>query len=97
MISSQPWEIHYKSNSQVGANIAEHAMVSLTEMATRNPTIVTNGTVPYLGSHLNVQWQSFVPLLACIVAADTMVVALSFVAIRYDPYAGSHGSSVIRQ
>ncbi|KAL8666575.1 MAG: hypothetical protein Q9202_001373 [Teloschistes flavicans] len=83
--SGQPWEIHGKSNSQVGANIAEHAMVSLTEMATRNPTIVTNGTVPYLGSHLNVQWQSFVPLLACIVAADTMVVALSFIAIRYDP------------
>ncbi|KAI9701070.1 MAG: hypothetical protein M1836_001739 [Candelina mexicana] len=48
-----PWNIHNgTSNSDVGANIAEHAIVSLAEMLANNPTIKTPGRVPYLGSKL---------------------------------------------
>ena len=72
-----PWEVHYRGASRVGANIAEHAIVSLAQMVERNPQILTPGLVPYLGSKLSVRWKYFEALLACIFAMDTLLLALS--------------------
>lgn len=44
------------SKSGVGANIAEHAILSLAEMLANNPTIQMPGMLPYLGSKLNVNY-----------------------------------------
>ncbi|KAL9125461.1 MAG: hypothetical protein Q9217_005336 [Psora testacea] len=55
------------SNGDVGAKIAEHAIVSLAEMLANNPKIQTPGMVPYLGSKLKVDWQSFAALMAGII------------------------------
>lgn len=46
-------------------------------MVERNPTIMTPGLVPYLGSKLSVRWKYFITLLACIIAVDTLLIALS--------------------
>ena len=72
-----PWEVHKHGASRVGANIAEHAIVSLAQMVERNPQILTPGLVPYLGSKLSVRWKYFVALLACMFAVDTLLLALS--------------------
>ena len=86
--SSHPWEIHDlhdQTNSRVGANMAEHAIVSLAEMVARNPPISTNGTVPYLGTELSVRWKYFEALMASIVAVNFLVIALSSLAIKFAP------------
>ena len=72
-IFSHPWEVHFKKNSRVGANIAEHTIVSLTEMVARNSPMQMNGTVPHLGSKLSVNWYFFGFLLAFIVVVDSLV------------------------
>lgn len=74
---SHPWEIHGHGASRAGANIAEHAIVSLAQMVERNPRILTPGLVPYLGSKLSVRWKYFIALLACMLAIDTLLLALS--------------------
>ena len=50
------YEIHYKSPDEVGANMAEFAMKSLTTMINNNPPIQANGSLPHLGSRLTVVW-----------------------------------------
>ena len=48
-------------------------------MVNKNPPIYINGTVPYLGSRLSVQWGPFVAILVCIVATHFVVFALTYI------------------
>ena len=73
-----PWEIHHHDNARVGANIAEHAIVSLAEMVLRNEPILIPGSVPNLGSKLSVKWKYFEALLAGILAVDAFMLGLTF-------------------
>lgn len=75
---SHPWEVHHQNQSRVGANVAEHTIVSLMQMVNRNPTIQIPGMVPHLGSKLSVRWKYFEALLASLFAVDTLLVILSF-------------------
>ena len=54
-------------------------------MVARNPPIQMDGNVPHLGSKLSVKWKYFEALLACIVAVDSLVIALSYLAIKSAP------------
>lgn len=71
------WEVHFQNASRVGANIAEHAIVSLAQMVERNRPIHLPGLVPYLGSKLSVRWKYFIALLSCLFAVDTLLILLS--------------------
>lgn len=75
---SHPWEIHNQNQSRVGANVAEHAIVSLAQLVNRNPTMEIPGMVPYLGSKLSVRWKYFEVLLACMFAVDSLLIVLSY-------------------
>lgn len=48
-------------------------------MVERNPTILTPGLVPHLGSQLSVRWKYFITLLVCIFAVDTFLILLSII------------------
>lgn len=61
----------------MGANIAEHAIISLKVMVARNLQIEMNGTVPYLGTRLSVKWKFLLPLLMCMIAVDGVVIGLA--------------------
>ena len=65
--------------------MAEHAIVSLAQMVERNPSIRTPGMVPYLGSKISVRWAYFEALMASIVAVDSLIVVLSYIAIKTAP------------
>ncbi|KAG8531175.1 uncharacterized protein KY384_004533 [Bacidia gigantensis] len=77
-----PWEIHGQSPRKVGANMAQSAIGAISTMVDLNPQIRIAGTVPYLGSRVIVKWKYFEALMACIVAAHSVVVALNYVAIK---------------
>ena len=67
---SSAWEIHFQDangtdSDKVSANIAEFAIGSISMMAYFNPRIsVPNSSVPYLGSHLTIQWPYVIALFA---------------------------------
>lgn len=61
------YEIHGLAPDAIGGKMAKFALHSLATMVLRNPPIRIRGSVPYLGSRLNVYWQYFIPLLSCIV------------------------------
>ena len=65
--------------------MAEHAIVSLAQMVSRNPSIQTPGQVPHLGSKVSVRWAYFEALMATIVAVDTLIIAFSYLAIKRAP------------
>lgn len=67
------WEIHWHSPDEVGANMAKFALHSLATMVLRNQGIRIPGSVPYLGSRLNVYWRYFIPLLSCIVGVHFLL------------------------
>ena len=69
------------SNSDVGANIAEHAIVSLAEMMANNLTVQRPGLVPYLGTKLMVDWRYFAALMASIIVCDSLATVLGLMAI----------------
>ena len=79
---SSPWEVHYQSREKVGSNMAKFAMGSLSTMVSRNPKILIDGTVPYLGSRLSIAWGSFSALLACIVAIHLAVFGVTYLVAR---------------
>ena len=80
------WDIEEStSNSDVGAKIAEHAIVSLSEMLANNPRIQRPGSVPYLGSTLKLNWVYFVALMVLILAFDSLASILGLVAICNNP------------
>ena len=58
--------------------MAEFAIGSLSTMVTKNPPMLINGTVPYLGSRLLVGWKALEAILACIVATHFAVFALTY-------------------
>ncbi|KAG8527180.1 uncharacterized protein KY384_008610 [Bacidia gigantensis] len=83
---SHPWNIENDaSNAAVGANIAEHAIVSLAEMMANNPTTKARGKVPYLGTRLKVDWRSFAALMVGIIVYDSLTSVLGLMAIWKDP------------
>ena len=78
-----PWEIHYKDDDTVGANMAEFAIGSISHMASRNPFNVSfTGHLPHLGQSINVHWQSAIPLLAAIVAGHFLLYAAAVMVSR---------------
>jgi hypothetical protein len=62
-----PWEIHLDQPvDSVGANMAEFAIGSLSTMASKNPRIQLEGSVPHIGSRIVVSWRYLIALFACI-------------------------------
>ena len=78
------WESHFKEADQVGADMAEFAIASISTMASRNPQIQVEGLVPYLGSHLEVKYYYLIPLLAGIIGAHLMLFLLNIYATQVD-------------
>ena len=81
--------MHFKDADGVGANMAEFAIGSISTMATKNPRISMQGTVPYLGSRLKVLWGYAIPLLVSIAGVHlalfvTVVYASRVVVIKGD-------------
>lgn len=76
--------MHFKDPDQVGANMAEFAIGSISTMATRNPQIQVNGSVPYLGSHVEVKWYYLIPLVAGISGTHLALFLLNVRAIKVD-------------
>ena len=74
------WETHFKEPDEVGANMAEFAIGSISSMAYRNPLIPVNSQVPYLGSHIEVKWYYLIPLLAGISGAHLALFLLNIYA-----------------
>jgi hypothetical protein len=54
-------------------------------MLANNPKIKTPGTVPYLGSKLNVDWRSFAILVVAIIVCDSLASVLGLTAIWKSP------------
>ena len=79
-VSSHPWEVHGHNASKVGANMAEAALGSLATMVYKNPRINITGTVPYLGSKLNVRVKYFYSLLIVILVVHTIVFVSAYLA-----------------
>lgn len=53
--SRSAWEVHYKDTDEVGADMAEFTIGSISTMArTNRQTQFDSSVVPYLGSHLEV-------------------------------------------
>ena len=70
--------MHWKTPEDVGANMAEFALVSLATMAERNPNIKVPGLVPYLGAKLTVDWISIGVLCGVIAGLHLVLLALAF-------------------
>ena len=58
--------------------MALFAIGSLYTMVAENDPIYIEGTVPYLGSKVNVKWGPFIAILICIVATHGVVFALTY-------------------
>ena len=69
----------------MGAKIAEHAIVSLSEMLANNPTIQRPGKVAYLGSQLKLNWLRFIVLMVSILVFGSLASLLGLVAIWRGP------------
>ena len=80
MFSRLHWEVHFKDPDEVGADMVEFAIGSISTMAYRNPTIQVNGKVPYLGSPIEVKWFYLIPLLAGISGAHMALFMLNIYA-----------------
>jgi hypothetical protein len=76
------WEIHYKDPDAIGANMAEFAIGSLSTLATKNPRIDIQGTVPYLGSPINISWPYAITLFASIAGVHLTLLASAIYATR---------------
>ena len=72
------WETHGESMDKVGANMAEFALGSLSTLFNTAPQIQIPGTVPYLGSRLQVFWPYAISLLIAIASAH-LVIAFSVI------------------
>lgn len=57
-------EVHFKASEQVGADMAEFAIGSISTMASTNRHIQVDSLVPHLDSPLGVQWYYVIPLVA---------------------------------
>ncbi|KAL8987551.1 MAG: hypothetical protein Q9177_003249 [Variospora cf. flavescens] len=77
-----PWEIHLHNNTAIGAKIAHFTMGSLMGIIDNNPKVLLDGTVPYLGSRLQVQTGPFTAILVCLVATHFTVFSLTYVLAR---------------
>ena len=75
---SSAWEIHYKSLDYVGADMAEFALGSLATMAERNPMVVKNGAMPWLGSRVKPDWKTAKALCASIASLHLVLLGLAF-------------------
>ena len=51
-------------------------------MVSRNPSILIDGTVPYLGSRLSIAWGSFSTLLVLIVVIHFAVFGVTYLVAR---------------
>lgn len=61
---STAYETHFIKADQVGADMAEFAIGSLSTMASTNHQIQVESLVPHLGSRLTVHWYYVTLLLA---------------------------------
>ena len=59
--SRSAWEVYFKEPDEVGADIAEFAIGSISTMARTNDQIQVDSLVPHLGSHLEVKWYYVIP------------------------------------
>lgn len=76
------WEVHFHNADHVGANMAEFAIGSLSTLAKQNPRVQLQGTVPYLGTKLEVFWIYASALLIGIAAVHFILFLLVVYASR---------------
>ncbi|KAL8923166.1 MAG: hypothetical protein Q9208_004729 [Pyrenodesmia sp. 3 TL-2023] len=76
------WEVHGQSTSQVGANMARFAIGSIAEMAAANSRIQVQGSVPHLGSHLEIHWGYVLALFMGIITTHLVLFLSAIMAIR---------------
>jgi len=53
-------------------------MSSIVTMIHRNKPTYIEGTLPHLGSRLNVKWKAFIAILICIVATHFTIFTLTY-------------------
>lgn len=75
-------EVHFQSNKAIGGFIASFAMQSLYSMVRLNPNMSIAGTVPHLGSRLNVDEPALTAILVSIVVAHLIISILTFMVAR---------------
>lgn len=66
LVFSSAYETHFRSADQVGADMAEFAIGSISTMASTNRQIQVPSLVPHLGSSLKVHWYYVIFLLSSI-------------------------------
>ncbi|KAL8726216.1 MAG: hypothetical protein Q9166_006841 [cf. Caloplaca sp. 2 TL-2023] len=76
------WEVHGRTTRDVGANMAEFAIGSISRMAVSNSRIQIQGLVPHLGSHLEIRWGYVVGLFAGIILTHLVLYMSAILAIR---------------
>ncbi|KAL9012827.1 MAG: hypothetical protein Q9173_002436 [Seirophora scorigena] len=77
-----PWEIHWHNATHVGANMAKFAIGSIAQMAAANPPIQVSGSVPKLGSHLEIRWGYAAALFAGIIVTHLVLFLSAILATR---------------
>ncbi|KAI4220278.1 MAG: hypothetical protein L6R36_007733 [Xanthoria steineri] len=71
-------EVHFQNNKAIGGFIASFAMQSLFSMVRLNPNMTIAGTVPHLGSRLNVDKPALTAILVSIVVAHLIISIVTF-------------------
>lgn len=76
-------EVHFQSNKAIGGFIASFAMQSLYSMVRLNPDISIAGTVPHLGSRLEVDdTPALTAILVSIVVTHLIISIVTFMVAR---------------
>lgn len=78
------YEIHFEDEDEVGTNMAEFAIASISTMASTNRQIQSPGLVPYIGSRLQVHWYYVIPLLSGVAGVDLGLFVAGWYATRAD-------------
>lgn len=82
ILARSPWEVHFQTADHVGANMAEFAIGSISNLAKKNPQLQMQGLVPYVGSRLEVFWGIAITLLVGIVGVHLLLFTIVVYASR---------------
>ena len=75
--SRSAWEVHFKEPDEVGVDMANFAIGSISTKARTNDQIQVDSLVTHLGSHLEVKWYYVIPLLAGISSTNLALFMLN--------------------
>ncbi|KAL9622285.1 MAG: hypothetical protein Q9160_003296 [Pyrenula sp. 1 TL-2023] len=78
------WDIHFKTPDEIGANMAEFALISIATMASKNPSVQIAGSLPHLGKQLDIEWAAALVLLLGIAGVHLVLFLLAIYANRWN-------------